>query len=58
MRANIKGPHLDFWGGPNSLSHGSGCDEPCFCSYARTQHFLLLRSCAYFNSLGKCGFRP
>jgi len=24
MLADIKGPHLDFfWGGPNSLSHGS-----------------------------------
>jgi len=24
MLADIKGPHLDFWGGPNSLSPGSG----------------------------------
>jgi len=23
MLADIKGPHLDFLGGPNSLSHGS-----------------------------------
>jgi len=24
MLADIKGPHLDFFRGPNSLSHGSG----------------------------------
>jgi len=26
MLADIKGPHLDFWGGANSFSHGSGYD--------------------------------
>jgi len=25
MLADIKGPHRDFFGGPNSLSHGSEC---------------------------------
>jgi len=25
MLADIKGPHLDFWVGANSLSHGSAC---------------------------------
>jgi len=29
------------------------CDRPCTC----TQRFLLPRSCAYLNSLGKFGFR-
>jgi len=26
MLTNIQGPHLDFLGGPNSLSHGSELD--------------------------------
>jgi len=28
MLADIKGPHLDFFGGPNSLSHGSDHGRP------------------------------
>ena len=31
--------------------------KPCTCSYTSTQHFLILRSCAYIDSLGKFGFR-
>ena len=33
------------------------CDKPCTCNYTCTQRFLLLRSCAYLNFLGKFGFR-
>jgi len=33
------------------------CDKMCTCNYTCTQHFLLLRSCAYLNSLGKFGFQ-
>jgi len=33
------------------------CDRPCTCNYTCTQRFLLLRSCAYLNTLGKFGFR-
>ena len=33
------------------------CDKPCTCNYTWPQHFLLLRSCAYLNSLGKFGFQ-
>jgi len=33
------------------------CDKPCTCNYTCTQSFLLLRSCAYLNSLGKLGFQ-
>jgi len=25
IKDDMKGPHLDFFGGPNSLSHGSYC---------------------------------
>jgi len=34
-----------------------GCDKPCTCSYTRTR-FLLLRTCAYLDSLGNLAFRP
>jgi len=33
------------------------CDKPCSCNYICTQRFLLLRSCAYLNSLCKFGFQ-
>ena len=33
------------------------CDKPCACSYTGTQRFLLLRSCAFLNCLGKLGFQ-
>jgi len=29
---DIKGPHLDFFGGPNSLSHGSGIKHHPNCN--------------------------
>jgi len=32
-------------------------DKPCTCNYICTQHFLLLRRCAYLNSLCKFGFQ-
>jgi len=37
MLADIKGPHLDFFGGANSLSHGS----------ARSFGFAVLLSCVW-----------
>jgi len=32
MLADIKGPHLDFFWGANSLSHGSGLETTIFGS--------------------------
>jgi len=37
MLADIKGPHLDFLGGPNSLSHGSDVNT-CYMSLDRSMH--------------------
>jgi len=31
--------------------------KSCTCSYTRTLHFLILRSCAYLDSLGKFVFQ-
>jgi len=33
------------------------CNKPCSYNYTCTQRVLLLRSCAYLNSLGKFGFQ-
>jgi len=35
----------------------SGVIKLCTCSYTRTLRFLILRSCAYRDSLGKFGFQ-
>jgi len=34
-----------------------GCVKSCTCSYTRTLHFLIPRSRAYLDSLGKLVFR-
>jgi len=34
-----------------------GVIKPCTCSYTRTLRFLIPRSCAYLDSLGKFGLR-
>jgi len=34
-----------------------GVIKPCACSYIRTLRFLIPRSCAYLDSLGKFDFR-
>jgi len=34
-----------------------GVIKSCTCSYTRTLRFLIPRSCAYLDSLGKFGFR-
>jgi len=49
MLADIKGPHLDFFGGPNSLSHGSGrssAEAPYWITsvFYSAPAFVVLRS--------------
>jgi len=34
-----------------------GVIKTCTCSYTRTLPFLIPRSCAFLDSLGKFGFR-
>ena len=41
-------PPPNFW---------AGYATACTCNYICTQRFLLFRSCAYLNSLGKVGFQ-